>query len=132
MDVFAKNLRERAAALGRSNAEIARSIGINERRYAHYVSGAREPDLMTLVKIAAALGTTPNELLGLGELSGSPETLMVQRLLLAARQLETSDLESIVVQTEALVALRRFQSNITQVASSPPNAASPDGSYRTL
>lgn len=116
MDVFAKNLRERAAALGRSNAEIARSIGINERRYAHYVSGAREPDLMTLVKIAAALGTTPNELLGLGELSGSPETLMVQRLLLAARQLQTSDLESIVVQTEALVALRRFQASLNEVS----------------
>lgn len=127
MDVFAKNLRERAAALGRSNAEIARSIGINERRYAHYVSGAREPDLMTLVKIAAALGTTPNELLGLGELAGSPETLTVQRLLLAVRQLQASDLESIVVQTEALVALRRFQATVAEVALPP---ADPAGSIK--
>jgi len=119
MDLFAKNLRERAAALGRSNAEIARALDINERRYAHYVSGAREPDLMLLIRIAKALGTTPDKLLGLGELDEASEDIMVERLMLAARQLEPADIESIVVQTEALAALRRFQATLSDVASVP-------------
>lgn len=119
MDLFAKNLRERAAALGRSNAEIARALDINERRYAHYVSGAREPDLMLLIRIAKALGTTPDKLLGLGELDEASEDIMVERLMLAARQLEPADIESIVVQTEALAALRRFQSTLSDLALVP-------------
>ncbi|MBB6306455.1 helix-turn-helix transcriptional regulator [Xanthobacter tagetidis] len=64
MDLFAANLRARAAALNPSNAEAARRAGLNERRYFHYVSEAREPDLATLVKISKALGTTPDALLG--------------------------------------------------------------------
>ena len=122
MDLFAKNLRERAAALGRSNAEIARALDINERRYAHYVSGAREPDLMLLIRIAKALGTTPDKLLGLDELDEGSEDILVERLMLAARQLEPSDIESIVVQTEALAALRRFQATVSDVATAPTAA----------
>ena len=53
MDVFATKLRERAAQLGISNAEVARRAGLSERRYGHYVSGVREPDLRTLLTIAA-------------------------------------------------------------------------------
>ncbi len=63
MDIFAKRLRERAKQLGISNAEAARRIGLDERRYAHYASGRREPDLATLVNIAEILGTNPNWLL---------------------------------------------------------------------
>jgi transcriptional regulator with XRE-family HTH domain len=59
MDTFAKRLRERAEQLGISNAEAARRAGLDERRYAHYASGRREPDLATLVKIADTLGTHP-------------------------------------------------------------------------
>ena len=64
MDIFANRLRERAAQLGISNAEAARRSGLDERRYAHYVTGRREPDLETLVRIARALGTSPSWLLG--------------------------------------------------------------------
>src|SRR5690606_11426561 len=38
MDIFANRLRERAAQLGISNAEAARRSGLDERRYAHYVT----------------------------------------------------------------------------------------------
>ncbi|MDE1567872.1 helix-turn-helix domain-containing protein [Aquabacter sp. P-9] len=112
MDVFAKNIQARARALGRSNADVARAVGINERRYAHYATGAREPDMLTLLKIAEALGSSPNELLGFDRLETRSENLLPERLLMAARQLPPQDLESIVVQTEALLALRRFQSNV--------------------
>lgn len=64
MERFARNLRERADELQLSHAEIARRCGLTERRFGHYVTGQREPDLATLVKICSTLGTTPNVLLG--------------------------------------------------------------------
>jgi transcriptional regulator with XRE-family HTH domain len=65
MQTFARAVRERAKELQLSHAEIARRCGLTERRFGHYVTGAREPDLATLVKISAVLETTPNALLGL-------------------------------------------------------------------
>jgi transcriptional regulator with XRE-family HTH domain len=63
MDLFAKRLRERARQLELTDAEVARRAGLSERRYGHYVRGARQPDFQTLVRICAALDTTPNDLL---------------------------------------------------------------------
>ena len=65
MQVFSNRLRLEAKALGLPDAEVARRAGLSERRYGNYVAGIREPDLATLVKIAAALSTTPNRLLGI-------------------------------------------------------------------
>ncbi|WP_328286611.1 helix-turn-helix domain-containing protein [Pseudorhizobium marinum] len=64
MELLARRLQERSKQLGISNAEASRRMGLDERRYAHCTSGRREPDLATLVRIAEALGTTPNWLLG--------------------------------------------------------------------
>ena len=103
MDLFANRLRERAAELGISHAEAARRSGLSERRYSHYVSGIREPDLATLIRIAETLQTTPNDLLSIGdEKRSSPRTALVDRLNSAAQGLNDYDLEIVVVQTEAL------------------------------
>lgn len=64
MKVFADRVRERAADLGLSQAEIARRSGVSERRMGHYLGDRSEPDLQLLIKIAAALDVTPNYLLG--------------------------------------------------------------------
>lgn len=64
MELFAKNVKERAAALKLSQAEVARRAGITERRFGHYLSSRSEPNLQVLIKIAAVLDTTPNHLLG--------------------------------------------------------------------
>jgi predicted transcriptional regulator len=56
MEIFGKRLRERATQLGISNAETARRIGLDERRYGHYVSGRREPNLMILKRISGRIG----------------------------------------------------------------------------
>jgi transcriptional regulator with XRE-family HTH domain len=64
MELFAKKLKERAAALGFSQADVARRAGISERRLGHYIGGRSEPDLQLLIKIAVVLGVTPNHLLG--------------------------------------------------------------------
>ena len=67
MEPFASNLRKRAEELGISNAEAARRVGLSERRYGNYVAGRREPDLATLVRIAAVLETSPDRLLSFGD-----------------------------------------------------------------
>jgi transcriptional regulator with XRE-family HTH domain len=103
MDAFAAKLRKRAKELQISNAEAARRIGLSERRYAHYVTGAREPDLATLVRIAKVLETTPNDLLGFGpEPKRAKRTILRDRLLAAANALDERALEIAVIQAEAV------------------------------
>jgi transcriptional regulator with XRE-family HTH domain len=105
MEIFAKRLQERAKQLGISNAEAARRIGLDERRYAHYVSDRREPDLMTLKSIAEGLGTTPNWLLGItSKVEKAPETAaLIDRFVNAARGMTRDQLEMCVIQAEAVV-----------------------------
>lgn len=45
--------------------------------------------------------------------------MLVERLMLAARQLEPSDIDSTVVQTEALAALQLLQATVSDVATLP-------------
>jgi|SRR5581483_3878813 len=109
MDQFASRLRQRAKELGISHAEVARRSGLGERRYGHYVSGRREPNLATLVRIARALQTTPNALLGVDarKSEASRKALLRDRLNFAASTLRESDLEAVIVQVEALANFRR-------------------------
>lgn len=103
MTIFASKLKQRAQELGISNAEAARRIGLGERRYANYISGSREPDLATLVKIAEVLGTSPNALLGLDEgKDGEAPSPAHTRLVAALNVLDHTTLEIVAVQVEAL------------------------------
>lgn len=71
-------LRARARELGLSDAEVARRLGLSQPRYAHYVSGVREPDFATFARICRALAVSPNEVLGFElrpERSGEVERL---------------------------------------------------------
>ena len=65
MKGFTTRIRERAKTLDLPLAEVARRAGLSERRFGHYASGRSEPNLPTLVRIAEALDTTPDQLLGL-------------------------------------------------------------------
>lgn len=105
MEIFSARLRERAEQLGISNAEAARRAGLEERRYAHYARGRSQPDLATLVRIADALGTTPNWLLGVEEPANrDPEkAALVQRFAHAAQLMPVRDVETCVIQAEAVV-----------------------------
>lgn len=55
MQPFGNNLRRRTKELGLTDAEVARRMGVSERRYGFYVTGDREPDLATLLRIADIL-----------------------------------------------------------------------------
>ncbi|MGB3025816.1 helix-turn-helix transcriptional regulator [Paradevosia shaoguanensis] len=104
MTPLATNLRKRADALKLSNAEVARRAGLTERTYGNYVLGRTEPNLSTLLNIAKVLQSSVDELL-------RPNTEHVastaDRLLAAAALLSADDQAIILVQTEALLSLRR-------------------------
>lgn len=103
MDVFASKLRERAAGLGISNAGAARRSGPSERRYAHYVSGLREPDLGTPVRIARSLGTPPDVLPGVADARACDgRQATVDRIGPAMGNLPDDILDLIAIQVEAL------------------------------
>ena len=103
MDIFAKRLKERAAELGISNAQAARLCDLDERRYANYANDQREPDLMTLAKIARVLNTSTDHLLGLTDpLPQTERARLLDRLNVAAASLTDEELRTIVTQTEAL------------------------------
>ena len=102
MEPFVSNLRKRAEELGISHAEAARRIGMSERRYGNYVSGRREPDLATLVRIADVLGTTPDGLLTPASAPGGRAEPDADRLLSAFRTLAPNDRASLMVMIEAL------------------------------
>jgi transcriptional regulator with XRE-family HTH domain len=63
MQQFGINLRRRARELGLTDAEVARRVGISERRYGFYVTGDREPDLATLLRISDILQVKVDQLL---------------------------------------------------------------------
>jgi len=78
---------------------------MSERRYAHYVNGRNEPDLATLARIAKALQTSPNDLLGFAaETKRSKRALLRDRLNAAAEAMDDRQLEMTVVQAEAVAA----------------------------
>lgn len=106
MELFASNLRKRAEELGLPHAEVARRAGLSETRYGNYVSGRREPDLATLVRIANVLGKTPNDLLTNDISAATPDELVRQRTLAALLALRTDDLERIAIMVEALAVAR--------------------------
>jgi transcriptional regulator with XRE-family HTH domain len=108
MEAFASNLRKRADELGISNAEVERRAGLSERRYGNYISGRREPDLATLVRIATVLGVSPNELLsfGTGPAKRSQAASARDRIETAAQALDLDDLNRVAIMIEALAEKR--------------------------
>lgn len=64
MDGWGERLKQRARDLGLTDVDVARRLGLAQGRYSAYVNEAREPDLKLFVRICAALGTTPDVILG--------------------------------------------------------------------
>lgn len=61
-DRFAANLRHARQAAGSSQEELAEACEIHRTEVSLLERGGREPRLGTLVKLATALGTTPEAL----------------------------------------------------------------------
>lgn len=83
-----------------SSADVARAAGVSDQRYGNYVTNLREPDLDTLVRIARALRTTPDALLGVAE--GKATDPKRDRLMAAADGVPAEAVDVVTVQLEAL------------------------------
>ena len=77
---WGKRLKRRARALGLSDVQVARALGLSQGRYSSYVNQTREPDLELLVRICAYLGTTPNDVLGVEQRPSDREALLARIL----------------------------------------------------
>ncbi len=100
-------MRIRAHELGLTDAEIARRADLSPRRYGFYVTGDREPDFQTFIKICKVLATTPNELLGFENTKRTGKKLKQREALLARLEAATNVLDeeplSLVVDHAELV-----------------------------
>lgn len=81
MGNLAKRIRAKYEELGLTQAEAAKACGCSSARFGNYVSDTRKPDLETLVRIARALRTTTDWLLGLSEVVPVDARAVVLRLL---------------------------------------------------
>lgn len=91
MDGWGERLKQRARDLGLTDVDVARRLGLAQGRYSAYTNEAREPDLKLFVRICAALGTTPDVILGVSP-SASPEDAGMSEVLASLRQLDSDGL----------------------------------------
>lgn len=66
-DNFNENLRIARERKGMTQKEVADAIGVAKSTYSLYESGNREPNVMTIKKIADILKVSADDLLGLEE-----------------------------------------------------------------
>ena len=63
-ELFAANLRAERARADMTQEQLAIKVGISSTSVVGYEKGTTLPTLRTLHKLAVALGTTPNALMG--------------------------------------------------------------------
>lgn len=57
-------LKEIRLARGMTQQQLADAVGITDAAVCQHESGAREPNLETIMKYCEVLGCTPNDLMG--------------------------------------------------------------------
>ena len=116
MSRFSDRLKQIAHDRQLSGAEIARICDLPERTYGNYAGGIREPDYDTLVRICTRLGVTPNDLLleAPGAQDADPRSSQISRIVAAVNALPDSEVDSVVIQVEALAAHRREKGKTKQ------------------
>lgn len=65
MSEFSENLKRIRETKNKKQKEIAQLIGVSEPTYSNYENGKREPNILTIKKIAKALNVSGDELLGI-------------------------------------------------------------------
>lgn len=91
METWGERLRQRARELGLTDVDVARKLGLAQGRYSAYVNGAREPDLKLFVRICQALGTTPDDILGVSQSPTQGDAAQFE-VLASLRQLDNDGL----------------------------------------
>lgn len=90
---MSKRIVEILEALNMTQKELAKLSGITESAISHYVKGDRVPRGVNLKKIALALGTTSDYLLGKNEDNSCQDDIKVVKTLIArnAAQMSVED-----------------------------------------
>ena len=96
-------LRARANELGMTDSDVARRIGMTQRRYSSYVNQAREPNFADLLRICRALSVTPDYVLGVGGLDAWDDTS--RRALAALRRIPSAHWRLALAALEGMAAL---------------------------
>lgn len=106
MEQLGQNLQKRARELGLSDAEVARRLGLGQSRYANYVSGTREPDFATFIRICHVLEATPDQLLEFAPWpsTGAEEAVLAQRIQAATKVLNLTSLRTAAMVLDSLAA----------------------------
>ena len=73
------------AEMGMTKKELAMKAQMTEAAISHYVKGDRVPRGVNLIKIARALGTTTDDLLGHDQLSDNGDDFEVIKMLIARK-----------------------------------------------
>ena len=101
-------LKARARELGLSDSEIARRLGVGQGRYSSWVNDTHEPDLETLVRVAAVLAMTADEALGVvPPVQGGPDAPLRARAAVALGAMSGAMLVGAVGMLEALARAAR-------------------------
>lgn len=108
-----ERLRSRARQLGLSDAEVARRLGLSQPRYAHYVSGTREPDYATFARICRALAISPNEALGFEATADRIDEInhLRQRVQAAVESMDAPTLRTAAALLDVLASMPGEQAN---------------------
>lgn len=90
---------------------LAKNLGIKPNRLSQYETGAREPDLKTLDRIATELGVSVDDLMGREEKSNpitvsSDEAALDEELINRLRQLSEGELAKVDAFVQGLLAAR--------------------------
>lgn len=65
--MLGNKIKERRELLGISQTDLAEALGTSQNQVSRYERGASDPTSEMLLKLASALGTSPNWLTGFGE-----------------------------------------------------------------
>lgn len=115
-------LRRRARELGLSDAEVARRVGIQPRRYNNYVNDEREPPFATLVEICQNLGLEPNELFGFPSSAASTGGRARDLVYLPLYDVRAAAGHGTLVDVENITARLAFKPDwLRSVTSAPPD-----------
>ena len=105
MTDFAERMRAAARRLSLTDSEVARRLEISQQRLTHYANGTRKPDFAMLGRICRILATTPNELLGFGEVKeDSPSEVFRERIAAAAAAMNEATLKRAAAVMDTLAA----------------------------
>ena len=112
LDETVGNLAARIAELDTTQAAVAAKANLSTQRFGNYVQGTRTPDVATLARIAKALDTSTDYLLGLtddaDELLNSLEPILLRLFELEGLPPDRSE-TIVLIAREALRLLRGLQ-----------------------